>query len=44
MTAGIEQEPSTTLPLVVQSLADRFGSALALAGDCERMTLRGLAI
>jgi len=43
LTAPIERDPPTILPVVVQNLADRFGSALALAGDDERMTFRELA-
>jgi fatty-acyl-CoA synthase len=43
LTDPIERNPSRTFPVVVQDLADRFGSALALAGDDERMTFRELA-
>jgi fatty-acyl-CoA synthase len=43
ITAPIERNPSTTFPVVVQSLADRFGSALALAGVREQMTFFELA-
>jgi fatty-acyl-CoA synthase len=43
LTAPIERNPSTTFPDVMQELADRFGPALALAGDDERMTFRELA-
>src|SRR5271155_3719228 len=43
LTAPIERNSSTTFPVVVQDLANRFGSALALAGDDEQMTFRELA-
>jgi fatty-acyl-CoA synthase len=43
LTAPIERNPSRTFPVVVQELADRFGPALALAGDDERMSFRELA-
>jgi fatty-acyl-CoA synthase len=43
LTDPIERNPSRTFPVVVQELADRFGSALALAGDDERITFRELA-
>ena len=43
MTAPIERNPSDTLPIVIEKLADQFGSALALADDHERMTYRELA-
>ena len=43
LTAPIERNPSVTLPLVIDTLAERFGSALALADDHERMTYRRLA-
>src|SRR5579863_4558091 len=43
MTAPIAQNPSVTLPLVIENLADRFDSALALLSDRESLTYRGLA-
>ena len=43
LTAPIERNPSRIFPVVVQELADRFGPALALAGDDERMNFRELA-
>jgi fatty-acyl-CoA synthase len=43
MTAPIPQNPSITLPIVIENLADRFGSALALISERECLTYRGLA-
>jgi fatty-acyl-CoA synthase len=43
MTAPIERNASLTLPVVIENLAEQFGSALALADDHERMTYRELA-
>ncbi len=43
MTAPIQQNPSVTLPVVIESLAGQFGSALALADDDEQMTYDELA-
>jgi fatty-acyl-CoA synthase len=43
MTAPIERNASLTLPVVIENLAERFGSALALADDHERLTYRELA-
>lgn len=43
MTAPIERDPSFTLPLVVETLADQFGDALALTDGHEHLTYKGLA-
>src|ERR1700678_3856686 len=43
MTAPIERNPSVTLPLVVETLADQFGDALALTDGHEQLTYKGLA-
>ncbi|MGO9267869.1 MAG: long-chain-acyl-CoA synthetase [Candidatus Binataceae bacterium] len=43
LTAPIERNPSITLPIVIDTLADQYGDALALADDQERMTYRDLA-
>ncbi len=43
MTASIAENPSVTLPVVIESLADRFDSALALISEGECLTYRGLA-
>ncbi|HEX4210466.1 MAG TPA: long-chain-acyl-CoA synthetase [Candidatus Binataceae bacterium] len=43
ITGPIEHNPSVTLPLVVQKLADQFGPKLALADDDDQMTYRELA-
>jgi fatty-acyl-CoA synthase len=42
-TAPIAQNPSITLPVVIENLADRFDSALALLSERECLTYRGLA-
>src|SRR5229473_5362220 len=42
-TAPIAQNPSVTLPVVIENLADRFDSALALLSDRECLTYSGLA-
>jgi fatty-acyl-CoA synthase len=43
MTAPIAQNPSITLPVVIDNLADRFDSALALISEREHLTYRALA-
>src|SRR5260370_19969109 len=43
MTAPIAQHPYVTLPVVIESLAERFDSAAALISDRECLTYRGLA-
>ena len=43
MTTPIERNPSMTLPLVIETLADRFGDALALTDGLEHLTYKGLA-
>src|SRR6266851_324834 len=43
MTASIAENPSVTLPVVIESLAERFDSALALISERECLTYRGLA-
>jgi fatty-acyl-CoA synthase len=43
MTAPIAQNPSITLPVVIDNLADRFDSALALISEGEHLTYRELA-
>jgi fatty-acyl-CoA synthase len=43
ITAPIAQNPSLTLPIVIEDLADRFGSALALVSERECLTYRELA-
>jgi fatty-acyl-CoA synthase len=42
-TAPIAQNPSVTLPVVIENLADRFDSALALLSDRQCLTYSGLA-
>jgi fatty-acyl-CoA synthase len=42
MTAPIAQNPTRTLPVLVDSLADRFGTAPALLSRNENLTYRGL--
>src|SRR5260370_32830029 len=43
MTAPIAQHPYVTLPVVIESLAERFDSALAIIAERECLTYRGLA-
>jgi fatty-acyl-CoA synthase len=43
MTAPIEHNPSVTLPLVIDTLADQFGDALALTDGHEQLSYKGLA-
>jgi fatty-acyl-CoA synthase len=43
MTAPIAQNPSVTFPVVIENLAERFDSALALISERECLTYRGLA-
>ncbi len=43
MTAPIARNPSTTLPTLMDDLADRFGTAPALLSDDACLTFRGLA-
>jgi fatty-acyl-CoA synthase len=43
MTAPIAQNPSITLPVFIDNLADRFDSALALISEREQLTYRALA-
>ena len=43
MTAPIARNPSVTLPVLIETLADRFGTALALISDRECLTYRALA-
>ena len=43
MTAPIAQNPEATLPVLIDSLADRFGTAPALLSRNENLTYRGLA-
>ncbi len=42
-TAPIAQNPTQTLPVLISSLADRFGSAPALLSHSETLTYRALA-
>src|SRR3984957_11282372 len=42
-TAPIAQNPARTLPVLVDSLAERFGTAPALLSGNENLTYRGLA-
>ena len=43
MTAPIPRNPEATLPVLIDSLADRFGTAPALLSRNENLTYRGLA-
>ena len=43
MTAPIAQNPSVTLPVVIDNLADKFDSTLALISEREHLTYRALA-
>ena len=43
MTAPIAQNPARTLPVLIDSLAERFGTAPALLSRNENLTYRGLA-
>jgi fatty-acyl-CoA synthase len=43
MTAPIARNPTVTLPIRINDLADKFGTALALIGDAESLTYRELA-
>jgi fatty-acyl-CoA synthase len=43
MTAPIAGNASVTLPILIETLADRFGTAPALVSDRECLTYRGLA-
>jgi fatty-acyl-CoA synthase len=43
MTAPIARNPTVTLPVRIDDLADKFGSALALIGETESLTYRELA-
>ncbi|HZZ89485.1 MAG TPA: long-chain-acyl-CoA synthetase [Caulobacteraceae bacterium] len=43
LTAGLEQAPARTLPVVIEELALRFGEAPALLSDGERFSFAGLA-
>ncbi len=43
MTAPIAKNPSVIFPSVIESLADKFGNALALLSDRECLTYRALA-
>jgi fatty-acyl-CoA synthase len=43
MTAPIAQNPTGTLPILVDTLAERFGSVPALLARNESLTYRGLA-
>jgi fatty-acyl-CoA synthase len=43
LTTPIAKNPAVTLPVVIETLAERFGDALALADDNQRMSYRGLA-
>ena len=43
MTGHISKNPSITFPALIESLADRFGTAPALLADRECMTYRALA-
>lgn len=43
MTAPIAQNPANTLPVLIDSLAERFGTAPALLSGNESLTYRGLA-
>jgi fatty-acyl-CoA synthase len=42
-TAPIAQNPTITLPICIDDLADKFGSAPALIGDLESLSYRQLA-
>jgi fatty-acyl-CoA synthase len=43
MTASIAQNPASTLPVLIDSLAERFGTAPALLSRNENLTYRELA-
>src|SRR5438132_518720 len=43
MTAPIVQNPSVTLPVLIEDLAERFSTAPALLSDTECLTYRALA-
>ena len=43
MTAPIARNTSVTFPVLIETLADRFGAALALLSDRECLTYRALA-
>src|ERR1700693_5569922 len=43
LTAPIAQNPSRTLPVLIDSLADRYGSAPALVSRTESLTYSALA-
>ena len=43
MTAPIAQNPANTLPVLIDSLAERFGTAPALLSRNENLTYRELA-
>ena len=43
MTAPIVRNPKLTLPVLMNTLADKFGTAPALLSDQKRLTYRGLA-
>ena len=42
-TAPLAQNPAQTFPVLIDSLAERFGSAPALLSDGESLTYRALA-
>jgi len=43
MTGRLAEQPSRTLPVVIEELADRFGDAPALLDDQQSLTFRELA-
>ena len=43
MTAPISRNPSLTLPILIQQLAEKFGTAPAFLSERESLTYRGLA-
>ena len=43
MTAPILKNPTVTLPICIDRLAEKFATALALVGEAESLSYRALA-